>query len=264
MSHSQLIQTSRATLHPESSSREEENTVIGQTSLCPITERRLGVSCGPQKPLNPPQKEFNVSDVPAAALGGCWNLTSVEHVHKIPDAGASLGSKLFDDRHHRQGKGIGLSSTPSVDGFEIRIPKFDAFGLGCRKPFFRAFADAVPLELGKHGQHLDHHLVRVWIVTTDEIHPALDQAGDEVDVAGKAVELGDQERYAAPATLLDGGLKLGPVVLLSGFDLGILVGQVAAVCFEVALDGCALRVEAVAAGSLFLGRNAIIGDIEAI
>ena len=154
------------------------------------------------RPLNPLQKEFNVPDVPTAVFRGRGDLAGVELFHELPDTGVSLGSKLLDDRHHRPCKDIGFCSMTLIQFFEIRVAEFDAFGLGCCKSFFRAFADAIPFKLSKHRQHLNHHLVGVRVITANKIDFAFHQAGDEINIPREPVKLCDQQRCFLAATLL--------------------------------------------------------------
>jgi hypothetical protein len=47
--------------------------------------------------------------------------------------------------------------------------------------------------LGEHREHLQGHLVRVRHVSGDEFDPAIHERGDEGDIAGEPVELGNDE-----------------------------------------------------------------------
>lgn len=57
----------------------------------------------------------------------------------------------------------------------------------------------------------------------NKLNPRLHEAGDEMDVAGQPVKLGDHKRGLLASTEFDGFEQLGPVAVpLAGFDLGEL------------------------------------------
>ena len=115
--------------------------------------------------------------------------------------------------------------------------------------------------LSEDGHHLQHGLIRVRVVAADELHAALHQARDEVDVTRQAVQFRDHERGFLSPALLQGGLQLRVVgVLLPAFDFGEF-GQQLASRSEVTGDGGALHVHPQAARPLAVGRNPVISDV---
>jgi hypothetical protein len=74
--------------------------------------------------------------------------------------------------------------------------KPDASCLGSLERGLRPLANLLAFVLGKCGEHVHHEAVGVGIVGGNKIDAALYQAGDEVDVASKAIELGTRAAFA--------------------------------------------------------------------
>ena len=102
-------------------------------------------------------------------------------------------------------------------GDEARTAELDAAALGSREGSLGALADRFTFVLRDGGQDVDGELVGVRVIDGDELDAAVHQRGDEGEVAGQPVELGDDE--------------LG-LVLAAG---GQCLGQFGAVCAFAAL-----------------------------
>jgi hypothetical protein len=93
--------------------------------------------------------------------------------------------------------------------------------------------------------HLNHDLVGVRHVSSDEVHPCLNQARDEVDVTSQTVNFGEQQRGTCLLAQLKRCTKLGATVkrvtTLTSLNLGeALYDRFIASC-EVSLNGLTLR-----------------------
>ena len=122
--------------------------------------------------------------------------------------------------------------------------------------------DGLALMLGKGRQDVDGEPVGLGHVGGDELDAGLHQPGDEVNIAGQPIQLGDDQRCLLPAAQLDGLEQLGPVgVALAGFDLGKLSqqGSGAPPSSKEPADRLPLFCQSKAALALALGRNAVIG-----
>lgn len=114
--------------------------------------------------------------------------------------------------------------------------------------------------LGNGGENVDGEAGRFGHIDGDEINIAFHQAGNEMDVAGEAVELSDDEFCFLLAAKGEGGGELGPVVLLAAFYFREFLKDRATSGDELG-DGLALCVEAQAAFALLVGGDPIIGHI---
>ena len=136
-----------------------------------------------------------------------------------------------------------------------------AAGLGLGQRIFGTPAGQFAFMLRHGGKDVEHQAVRFGHVDGDEVLAALHQRADEGDVTGQPVQVGDQQRGAAPAAFGEGGRQLGPVrVALAALNLRVLRQQLAATVHE-ACDVGSLGIKAQAAAALALRRHAIIGDV---
>jgi hypothetical protein len=102
---------------------------------------------------------------------------------------------------------------------------------------------------------MNHELVGVRVVSSDEIDTAFHQAGDEMNVHGQSIELGDDQRGLGLLGCCDGRRKLRPIVALAALDFAEFTDQLAAIAANVAQHGLTLRIEAKAAPALPIGRD---------
>jgi hypothetical protein len=107
---------------------------------------------------------------------------------------------------------------------------------------------------------MDRQLVRVRVIDSDELNTRVHERRNEGEVAGQAIELGNDE----PGFLFLAGrerlLKLWPVVALAALNLGELGNQGPPASVQVALDCLALSLEAKTRSALPVGADAEIGD----
>ena len=83
---------------------------------------------------------------------------------------------------------------------EAGAAKLDAAALGGGQGGLGALADRCPLVLGDGGEDVDGEPVGVRVVGGDELDVAVHQGGDEGEIAGQAVEFGnDQLGLVLPA-----------------------------------------------------------------
>ena len=95
--------------------------------------------------------------------------------------------------------------------------------------------------LGHSGQDMDGKPVGVGHIGGDEVHTAFHQAGNEMDVAGKPIELGYHKRCLVAATVSQGPFKLGPVFMaLTTFNFVILTNKPPAPARGESLHGLTL------------------------
>lgn len=85
-----------------------------------------------------------------------------------------------------------------------------------------AGADLVAFMLRERGQHVNHELVGVWVIDRDELRAAFHQPGDEGDVAGQPVKLGDHQHRPLAAAQIERGRQLRPIILPAALDFGEL------------------------------------------
>jgi hypothetical protein len=89
--------------------------------------------------------------------------------------------------------------------------KSPASGLGCCQSSFSPGGDHLPLMLSHGGEDVDGKPVRLREIHRDEIDPALHQVGDEGDISGEAIQLGDYEGGPMEVTEPEGFLEPGSV-----------------------------------------------------
>ena len=134
-----------------------------------------------------------------------------------------------------------------------------AAGLGCSERRLGSLADHLALVLGHGRQDVQGQPVGGRHVDCDKLDAALHQAGDERDVAGQPVELGDHQDGALPAAQLQRSAQLRPVGAPAALDLDQLGDQLAT-ALDIAGHRSALGLEPQAALTLLLGRDAMVGD----
>ena len=81
------------------------------------------------------------------------------------------------------------------------------------------FADPPGFVLSYGRENVDRHAARMGIVDGDELDAGFHQAGREVQVAGKPVELGDDERCALPLRPCDRLRKFRAAGILAALNL---------------------------------------------
>jgi hypothetical protein len=84
----------------------------------------------------------------------------------------------------------------------------------------------------------------VRVVHSHELHAAIHQRGDESQISGQAVELGNDELCLLLLASRQRLLQFRPVIALAALDLGELIDKRPPAAVEVVLDGLALRAEA--------------------
>jgi DNA-binding transcriptional regulator YiaG len=111
--------------------------------------------------------------------------------------------------------------------------------------------------LGDGGQNVNGQSVCLGHIDGDEIDATLHEAGNEMHIAGKAIQSGNDERGFLTAAFRKGGGELGPVGMsLATLDLLELGEQGSAV--RKPSDGGALGFQSKAAFALAFGRNPVI------
>ena len=114
--------------------------------------------------------------------------------------------------------------------------------------------------LSHGGEDMDRQLVGMGVINGNEFDAAFHKRGNEGQVAGQAVELGDDK----PCPLLFAGRERPPqlraVGALAALDLGELIDQRPPTAVQVVHDGFALRVETQAGFALPIRADAEISD----
>ena len=139
---------------------------------------------------------------------------------------------LADDGRDVGGESVGLADD-GLDTLECRLPLLMlSLGHGPTESFstsaggserrLGAGGNLLALVLGNGGEQVDGELVGLGHVGCNEVHAAFHQAGNEMDVAGEPVELGDDELGFLAATCVERRGELGPVVALARLNLGEL------------------------------------------
>src|ERR1700735_1230536 len=95
------------------------------------------------------------------------------------------------------------------------VAEFNASRLCSCECGFCALRNHLALMLGNCGQYVDGQPVGGWHIDRDELHVAVHQTGDEVDVTGKAVKLGDDKRCSMLAAVIERGHQLRAVRFLT-------------------------------------------------
>ena len=116
------------------------------------------------------------------------------------------------------GIGDGFAVMPGGDARAVQ-PQLDATGLCGGEGCFGPLRDHLAFVFGERGHHMQHEPAGMGHIDGDKVRRALHQVGDEGDVAGETVELGDQQGRLVPAARLQGERELRAVVFAAGLDL---------------------------------------------
>src|SRR5262249_26788277 len=138
--------------------------------------------------------------------------------------------------------------------------ELDAAAFGGLQRRLGALAGCCPLVLGDGGGGVDGEPVGVRVVGGDKLDVAVHKGGDEGEIAGEAVEFGDDELGPMLAAGGQRLLEFGTIRAFAGLDLGMLGGELPGTAIEVGRDGLALGVEAEAGLALLIGRHPVVGD----
>ena len=117
-----------------------------------------------------------------------------------------------------------IAATAAPRGLDMRIAELDALRLGRRKRRLGAPGDQGALLFRERGIEVQDERIDVRPqFGDDEGNPMRHQAGNEMDVAGETVELGDHDRTTQRARLGERRRQLRPpverVASLAGLDL---------------------------------------------
>ena len=131
---------------------------------------------------------------------------------------ARLGIGIRSDEHRApvMGSGMGmlfcpcLSSNGATDsGFAdgtverlcaIGVAQLHTPGLGRRQRRLRPLTDHLPLMFGNRRQQVQGQPVGMGQVAGNKVHTTVHEVGDEGDVAGQPVQLGNDQRCPMQAT----------------------------------------------------------------
>lgn len=121
---------------------------------------------------------------------------------------------FFDGRGPRDGLGM-------IGGGEHRTvaAEFDAAGFGGGEGGFGALRDHLAFVFCEGGHDVQDQARGVGHIDGDKICGAFHEIGDEGDVAGQAVELGDEQGGFVLAAGVEGKRELGTVVFGAALDL---------------------------------------------
>jgi hypothetical protein len=95
----------------------------------------------------------------------------------------------------------------------------------------------------------------VRVVRRDEIDTAFHQAGDEMNVPGQSIKLGDDQRGLGLLGCCNRRRELRPIIAFAALDFAEFTDQLAAIAANVAQHSFALRVEAKTAPALPISRD---------
>ena len=140
-----------------------------------------------------------------------------------------------------------------------------ALGLASGEGGAGALADQPALLLGQRRIEVQHEGIGIDAeLGDDEGHPLRHEPGDEGDVAGEAIELGDDDRALGYARGSKRCGELWPAIerirAFAALDLDELLEEGDALGFGKAGDGGSLGFDAEAGAALPLGGDAVIGD----
>ena len=144
-------------------------------------------------------------------------------------------------------------------------PELHASCLGRPQRILRPSRDHPALLLRQCGVEVQHERVGIGAqLCGDERHPRGHQPGDEGDVAGQPIELGDDDGATSSLCSCQGCRELRPALqrigALAGFDLDELVSDGETLALAELGDGTTLRFQAQAGASLPSGRHANVTD----
>jgi hypothetical protein len=111
---------------------------------------------------------------------------------------------------------------------------------------------------GHCRKDVDGEPVRARHVHGHEFNIAVHQSGNEMDVAGEPVELGDDKHGTVLPALCERCMEFRPILLPPALYFDELRRQLSLACHEAG-DGFALRVQTQTARALPVGGNPVIG-----
>src|SRR4030095_7655816 len=130
-------------------------------------------------------------------------------------------------------------ATVIPDALSIRRPDPVTL-LCCSERRLRAFRNGLGLVLGNRRKNVDREFVDVRHVTGHEGHLPLHQRGDERDIPGEPVKLGDEQSGAMEPAQRQRLLELGPIAALATLHLDHLGDQPPLAAVQVVVDVLAL------------------------
>ena len=104
---------------------------------------------------------------------------------------------------------VGLRA--SLAGFQVEVLRFaqgKSSRLACPQRGFGPSADQLGFSLGNGGHDVDGQVIGFGHVDGDEPYAGFHEGSDDGDVAGEAVELGDQKHAADSFRLFQSGFEL--------------------------------------------------------
>lgn len=117
------------------------------------------------------------------------------------------------------------------------------------------------LSLGNSSHDVQRQRVSFRHVRCHELDPRFHKGGNEGDVAGQSVKLGDQQHATDAPRLFKGRFQLGATALAgAGLDLGDLGDDIQPADPSEGKDGGLLRFQAEARLALLRSGNAVISD----
>ncbi len=143
---------------------------------------------------------------------------------------------------------------------QVGVAEPDAARLGRGERGFRAGGDHARFFLGNRGEDVDGQSVHGRPIGGDELDAALHQPGHEVDIAGQAVELGDDQDGAMDTR---GGQRRGelrPILPAPALHFDELGRDRAKSAGDMDRDGGTLRLQTRAAATLLVGADAVVGN----
>jgi hypothetical protein len=132
--------------------------------------------------------------------------------------------------------------------------------LACCKSRFGALGNHLAFMLGHCREDVNCEPVRAQHIHGDRFNIAVHQAGNEMDVAGEPVKLGDDQRGAALPSLCEGRKELRPVILAPALHFHERGGQLALACHE-ACNGFALCIHAKPLDALLVRGHPVVSDV---
>ena len=232
---------------------------------------RLDGPVGPVGPVGPDRacrSDLTLEGVdhlrrgPFAAAASRPHAARSERPGDATEAADATRLDLLDDgpdvsRERIGGRATGGKGTPTSFR-QARPAELLAPRLGCGEGGLGTLADGLALMLGDSGQNVDGELVGMRVIDRDKLDAAIHQRGDEGEVAGQPVELGNDE---LGLVLAAGEQRLGQlraIRTLAALNLGVLGDEPPRAAVQVGLDGLPLRLKAEAGGPLLIGGNTIV------
>jgi hypothetical protein len=113
--------------------------------------------------------------------------------------------------------------------------------------------------LGNSRKNMNRQAIRLGKADSDEVDAGLHQRRHEVHIAGKTIQLRDDQRRAMQAAQSQRFGELRPVGALAGFDFNDFADKPIDSA-EIGADGLLLRFEAERSAALLGGAHAVIGE----